>query len=227
MDRITPLYGLDIETDTSVNGLDPRVGRILAVGIVGPGWRRAFHDTHEATLLDRVDFFLAGLEPGVLCTWNGAKFDLPYLADRAAATGAPLGLRLVLDPAIALARPPLPGHLGAYRAAWHGHGHLDAYRLFRADVVPSLQISGSLKAVARACGLTPIDTNPARVHLLSRAGLRRYVLSDAACTRELVARRWPGARAAVDLLPAALPGQPAGAVSSALLRARAAREVLR
>jgi DNA polymerase elongation subunit (family B) len=222
-----PIYGLDIETDTSVDGLDPAVGRILVVAVATAAGPVVFADADEARLLDRLDWCLGGLEPGVIATWNGAKFDLPYLADRARRLGVDIDLRLSLDPRIALDHPPLPGHAGAYRATWGAHGHLDAYRLYRADVVPALHISGSLKSVAGACGLTPISVDASRVHELDRAQLAAYVVSDATCTRELARRRWPGALVAVDRLPVRLPGQIRGAVSAALLRARAARTARR
>jgi DNA polymerase elongation subunit (family B) len=218
-----PIYGLDIETDTRVDGLDPAVGRILVVAVATAEGPVVFADADEARLLDRLDWYLGSLEPGVIATWNGAKFDLPYLADRARLLGVRVDLRLSLDPTIELEHPPLPGHGGAYRAAWGSHAHLDAYRLYRADVVPALHISGSLKSVARACGLRPIATDAARVHELDRDQLEAYVVSDATCTRELARRRWPGALPMVDRLPVGLPGQLRGAVSAALLRARATR----
>jgi hypothetical protein len=218
-----PVYGLDIETDTTIDGLDPAVGRILAVGLATPTGPVVFTDGDEAALIDRLDWHLGGLEPGVLATWNGAKFDLPYLADRARLLGLTIDLRLSLDLTIELHRSTLPDHAGAYRATWGAHGHLDAYRLYRSDVVAALHISGSLKSVARACGLEPIEVDTASVHRLSPADLAAYVLSDASCTRELVVRRWSSARHAVDRLPAGLPGQLRGAVTPALLRARAAR----
>src|SRR3954447_9178200 len=93
-----PIYGLDIETDTSVDGLDPAVARIIAVAVAGPRGVRVFDDSDEALLLDRLDWHLASLEPGVIATWNGAAFDLPFLDDRARALGVRLGLRLTLDP---------------------------------------------------------------------------------------------------------------------------------
>src|SRR5262245_56341746 len=130
-----PIYGLDIETDTTVDGLDPAVGRVLVAAVATPAGPLVFADDDEAHLLDRLDWCLGGLEPGVIATWNGAKFDLPYLADRAQRVGVDLALRLWLDPRLGLDRPPLPGHAGAYRAAWGAHAHLDAYRLYRADVV--------------------------------------------------------------------------------------------
>jgi hypothetical protein len=222
-DDAPPIYGLDIETDTSVDGLDPAVGRILVAAVATPFGPLVFADADEAHLLDRLDWCLGGLEPGVIATWNGAKFDLPYLADRARRRGVELALRLSLDPRLGLDRPPLPGHLGAYRAAWGPHAHLDAYRLYRADVVPTLHISGSLKSVARACGLAPVAVDASRVHELDRGALAAYVVSDATCTRQLALRRWPGAAPAVDRLPTGLPGQLCGAVTAGLLRSRAAR----
>jgi hypothetical protein len=196
------LYGLDIETDTSVDGLDPAVARIVAVAVAGGAGRAAvFADDDEATLLDRVDRHLAGLAPGVVVTWNGAAFDLPFLADRAGRAGVRLGLRVVLDPAIPRRHPPLVGHDGAYRAGWYGHAHLDAYRVFRADVGPSLGVSASLKAMARLCGLCPIELDRPTLHRRGRSELAAYVGSDAECTRELVRRRWSTARLAIDRAP--------------------------
>ena len=128
MEGRPPLYGLDIETDTTRDGLDPRVARVIAVAISGDH-HRAVLTGDEPALLAALDQRIASLPPGVLVTWNGAAFDLPFLADRATRCGVRLGLRLTLDPAIPMRRPPLPGHLGAYRAGWHGHRHLDAYRL--------------------------------------------------------------------------------------------------
>jgi hypothetical protein len=192
------IYGLDIETDTSVDGLDPRVGRIVAVAVAGPRGVRVFDDGDEALLLDRLDWHLASLEPGVIATWNGAGFDLPYLADRAQRRDVRLGLRLALDPTIASHHDPLAGHDGAYRASWHAHAHLDAYRVFRADVVPALSISGGLKSIARLCGLEPLELARATLHEQQPEQVRAYVASDASCTRELVRRRWPTASAAVD-----------------------------
>src|SRR5690348_12681457 len=77
-----PIYGLDIETDTTVDGLDPQRSRIVAAAVAGPHGVRVFDDRDESLLLDRLDWHLAALEAGVLATWNGAGFDLPFLADR-------------------------------------------------------------------------------------------------------------------------------------------------
>ena len=182
------MYGLDIETDTTINGLDPAVGGIVTVALSGPDGDEVF-DGPEGDMLGAVDARLAGLEPGVLATWNGAFFDLPFLADRAAHHGIVLGLRLTLDPRIASRRDPLPGHSGAYRACWHGHRHIDAYQLYRSDVGRVLGVSCSLKAIARLVGLTPVEVDRARIHDLAPDALAAYVASDARLARLLAERR--------------------------------------
>jgi DNA polymerase elongation subunit (family B) len=182
------VYGLDIETDTSVNGLDPAVGGILTVALSTPGGDEVFVG-REVDMLAAVDARLAVLAPGVVATWNGAFFDLPFLADRAAHHGVPLGLKLTLDPRIPSRRDPLPGHRGAYRACWHCHRHVDAYQLYRGDVGPALGISCSLKAIARLVGLTPVEVDRARIHDLAPDALAAYVASDARLARLLTERR--------------------------------------
>lgn len=192
------VYGLDIETDTTVDGLDPLVARVVAVAVAGPNGVTIVDDANEALLLDRLDWHLASIEPGVLATWNGANFDLPFLHHRARRHGVELGLRLRPDPGLPLPREPLPGHAHTNRAWWHGHAHLDAYRLYRSDVVPALGVSGGLKSISQLCGLDPVQVDASRLHELSRDLIRTYVSSDARCTRELVLRRWPTARNAID-----------------------------
>jgi hypothetical protein len=200
-----PLYGLDIETDTTLDGLDPEVGRVLAVAVAGDAGVEVLADADEAQLLGRLDARLRGLPRGVVVTWNGSGFDLPYLARRADRLGVPLGLELRVDPARRSHHPPLPGHAAAYRARWHHHAHLDVYRSYRADVGPGLRMGCSLKAVAGLAGLAPIEVDVAHVHTLTVDDLTAYVASDAACTRELARRRWPTVRAAVDRVGDAVP----------------------
>jgi uncharacterized protein YprB with RNaseH-like and TPR domain len=194
----TLIYGLDIETDTSVDGLDPAVSPVVTVALSTPEADEVFVGD-ELDLLTAVDRRIRALEPGVIATWNGAAFDLPFLADRAAACGLALGLRLAPDPTAVLSRGPLPGHAGAYRATWYDHGHLDAYRVYRNDVGRVLHISCSLKAIARVVGLTPVEVDRERIHELTPAVLDAYVASDARLARILAERRWPGVAACVDL----------------------------
>jgi hypothetical protein len=204
-DEPPEVHALDIETDTTDDGLDPRVSRVVAVAVASRDGEVVFDDADENELLGRLDRHLAVLGPGVLATWNGAAFDLPFLADRAATAGATIALRLAADPAWRV-RDPLPGHSGAYRATWYGLAHLDAYRVFRADVAPALRMSCSLKTIARLVGLQPVTVDAGHLHLLDDDALRAYVASDARCTRALVLRRWPSMRGAVDRVdPPAIP----------------------
>ena len=197
MRRRQAVYGLDIETDTTENGLDPRVAAVVTVALAGPGYEEVFTGP-EAQLLVELDARLGELEPGVLATWNGAAFDLPFLSDRAALHGLPLGLRLQHDASITMRRAPLPGHRGAYRASWFDHGHLDAYRLYRGDVGPALRISCSLKSIARFVGLAPVEVDRTRIHDLSNEALHAYAASDARLARILTERRWATASRFVD-----------------------------
>jgi DNA polymerase elongation subunit (family B) len=192
------IYGLDIETDTTIDGLDPVVSPVVTIALSTPTVDEVFTG-REPDLLAALDARLRALEPGIIATWNGAAFDLPFLADRAGACGVELGLRLAVDPTVVLSHGPLPGHAGAYRASWYGHHHLDAYRVYRSDVGRVLQISCSLKAVARAVGLTPVEVDRERIHELSPAVLAAYVASDARLARVLTERRWPGVARCVDL----------------------------
>lgn len=201
MRRRPAVYGLDIETDTTENGLDPRVAAVVTIALAGPGYEEVFTGEEHVLLAD-LDERLHQLEPGVLATWNGAAFDLPFIADRAALYGMSLGLRLQLDPAITMRREPLPGHRGAYRAGWYGHNHLDAYRVYRGDVGPALRISCSLKSIARFVGLAPVEVDRTRIHDLSNEALHAYAASDARLARILTERRWGTAARCVDHVPA-------------------------
>lgn len=200
MNRRPIVYGFDIETDTSVNGLDPEVADVVTVALSQPGGDEVFTGS-EVEIFADVDARLRELPPGVIATWNGAAFDLPFIAHRAARRQLRLGLRLRHDPTISMRRQPLPGHPGAYRARWHGHGHVDAYRLYRGDVGPALRVSCSLKSIARLVGLAPIEVDRERIHDLSHEALHAYAASDARLARVLTERRWATAARFVDRLP--------------------------
>src|SRR5688500_14341461 len=101
MGRRLPVYGLDIETDTRVDGLDPRRSAVVTVALSRRGLAEVFTGFAPA-LLDELDHRLAALPPGVIATWSGAAFDLPFLAGRARRWGSPLGLDLRFDPSMRL-----------------------------------------------------------------------------------------------------------------------------
>ena len=66
---VTHLYGLDVETDTSVDGLDPATSAIVAVAVATP-WGDEVLTGAEAELLSATDAVLRDLPPGLLVTWN-------------------------------------------------------------------------------------------------------------------------------------------------------------
>lgn len=167
MRRRLPVYGLDIETDTSQNGLDPSVARVLTVALASEGYEETFTGSEPDLLVD-LDDRLARLEPGVIATWNGGAFDLPFLADRSAIYGMRLGLTLQADASLAV-RAPLFGHTGAYRASWYRHSHLDAYRVYGDEVQD-----------------------------LSNEALHAYPAGDARLARVLAERRWATALRCID-----------------------------
>ena len=197
-----PYYGLDIETDTTVDGLDPACAGILAVAVATPRGDEVLLGREDRLLAD-LESLLSSLPPGVLVTWNGSGFDLPFLQARAARWGVPLGLRLAPGPCSGDVTPRV-------RASWGAHQHLDGYLLYRADVGRALGLSCGLKSVARLAGVAPVEVDRALVHELPRDELARYVASDARLARDLVQRRLPAAAAFVDRCTTGA-GDPAGA----------------
>lgn len=181
------LYGLDIETDTTVNGLDPSVSSVVAVSLSTEDDIVTFTGP-ERTLLRSLDRHLRSLPHGVLVTWNGSGFDLPFLADRAAAVGLRLGLRLTADASLPHKHAPLVGHASPYRARWHKHMHVDACCVYR-TLLPE-GTSCALKPVARDAGLSVVEEDREHIHELSVGALVRYAASDADLARLLIQRVW-------------------------------------
>ncbi|MCB0972188.1 MAG: hypothetical protein KDA97_11840, partial [Acidimicrobiales bacterium] len=195
MGQQAPIFGLDIETDNSQDGLDPAVASVRAVALSG----RTFDDLFvgdEADLLRALDARLAELPAGVLATWNGSAFDLPFLADRARILGVGLGLKLRLDRGLTLHRAPLPGHAGAYRASWHEHGHLDTFRVYGGPTTAAQRLN--LRALGRFVGLGDARSRPSPTQTLSNEALHACAPSDARLARVLAERRWPAAARCVD-----------------------------
>jgi DNA polymerase elongation subunit (family B) len=195
MGQLAAIYGLDIETDNSHDGLDPAVASVRAIALSGRTFDELFVGD-EADLLRGLDARLAELPVGVVATWNGSAFDLPFLADRARILGVPLGLKLCLDRRLTLQRAPLPGHAGAYRAGWHEHGHLDTYRLYGGAPTAAQRLS--LRSLGRLVGLGCEDVRRTRSQNLSNEALHACAPSDARLARVLAERRWPAAARMID-----------------------------
>lgn len=193
------IYGLDIETDTSNGyGLDPRRGGITEIAFVGADdtITRVFEGA-EATMLYDLDAHLSCVEPGLIGTWNGTFFDLPFLMDRAkkypdlfGLRGERFGLALTPQPGLHPKYDPLPGHRTGYSAVWERresrtpHCHLDIMYAYRQASVEK-RVSWSLKPIAEAHGLHPIVLDRERMHEYTPEERRAYVLSDGVMTREL------------------------------------------
>ncbi len=85
--RRTPIYGLDIETDTTVDGLDPSVSRIVAVALSTGGVDELFDGPEDELLLG------PRRAPGRARARRAhhlervGAFDLPFIADRARPAG--------------------------------------------------------------------------------------------------------------------------------------------
>lgn len=162
---------------------------IVAIAVSGPGTEVVLDGPDEPSMLTELDAMLADLGPGVLVTWNGAGFDLPFIATRAAALGVSLGLRIRYDASIPGHHDPLPGHPSRVRGSWHALGHIDGYQAYRSDVGRVLPVSCGLKSLARLVGLPLVEVDRSAIHRLSAAERRAYVASDATLARALVARR--------------------------------------
>jgi uncharacterized protein YprB with RNaseH-like and TPR domain len=182
------VYGLDIETDTTVDGLDASVAPVVAVALCTEKHEHVF-DGDEAHILRGVDQLLQALDPGILVTWYGSGFDLPFLQVRSTMAGIELGLRLEAR-----------DDLGGVRASWHQHHHLDAYRVYRNDLGRLLDVSCSLKSVARLLGYRPVEVDIEHLHQLDRSELSSYVASDARLGRAAALRRWTTAAPFIDQL---------------------------
>jgi hypothetical protein len=190
-----PLVGFDIETDTSVDGLDPETAAIVAVAVSCDAGDEVFTGT-EAEILRRTDDLLSELGDGLLVTWNGASFDLPFVASRAVMLWVSLGIVVRDDPARRSLRDPTRR---AVRARWHRLIHLDGYLLYRADVGRSLGLSCGLKPLARFVGMQPVELDRTQLHLASPDEVVAYVASDARTAADLVRRRMPAAITLADL----------------------------
>ena len=183
MSLALPRYALDIESDTTINGLDPAVSFVRSIAILGSeGSYVAEAKTRErepALLLSAFDW-LTKLDPGVVVTWNGSCYDLPFLADRLIACGldweVEFGIRH--DPTIVPKYEALPGHLGGYRAtSFAGHDHADIAYGWKAWAEAN-GVSWSLKPVCEANGIKMIVADRAHIETLTTAELLAYNLSD-------------------------------------------------
>lgn len=190
-------YGFDIETDTTIDGLDPEVAPIIAVAIATPDHHLVFTGPERDILVD-TERALSDLEPGVLVTWNGSGFDLPFLARRLVEHDLAHGLLTWPAPELGSRRSGDGERLGRVRGRWGAHRHLDAYLAYRSDVGRSLGIPCGLKPLSRLVGYSPVEVDRTAMERLTPDELREYVASDAVLARRLALRRHPSIVASID-----------------------------
>lgn len=200
----TPIYALDIETYTGLlpdgkqaYGLDPAQSYITEIAVCGPDFTEVFalKDVREADLLCDLASFLSTLTPGVIATWNGRFFDLPFIHDRAEANDldpkTDLGLMLLPRDDVQPKYDFLPGHKTGYEAVWEASGycHLTYDVSFRyKEFAEQHGVKHSLKPVARAAGIEVIELDRERMHEYTDEERRAYAASDVHATRELALR---------------------------------------
>ena len=201
------VYGLDIETQHagrtapgSGAAIDPLHSRVTRVALSTPARDWSFTG-EESDLLEDLDATLRTHEPGILASWNGSGFALPYLADRAALHGVQLGLRLAADPRLRPRGETLVGHVTLYRAAWYGHVHLDAARLYRSGRRPLIDVTELLRTFGRhGRPCTTAGTGPADVPggELSHGATHAFAANDARLVRSMIEARLPGVIRHID-----------------------------
>jgi DNA polymerase elongation subunit (family B) len=177
------IYGLDIETDTAINGVSPHESSVISAAVASADASvcKVFDASSEYALLEELLSCLEGLEPGVVVTWNGSGFDLAFLAERMRIIG--LAHPWTLWPSSRTAKyPPVGGH--TVRAKLSSHIHADIAYAYK-ELAAENAIEWSLKPMARHLGHDPVEVDRAATHLLSASELRAYVASDAVVTAAL------------------------------------------
>ena len=185
------IYSADIETDNSNgHGLNPQFGRITEVALSTANDDIVFDDDDEKDLLENLSAHLLRMPPGLITTWNGAFFDVPFLWERARVNNVLPFLGLTPDPGLVPKYEPLPGHDGGYQAVFHSpdmmvpHQHLDVSGMYR-KFADEAGVSWSLKPVCAAKGIAMVELDRERLHDYSREERLAYVCSDTRGTRAL------------------------------------------
>lgn len=178
------IYGLDIETDTTTDGRNPNVSRVVAAALVSlDGHATVFRHESERELLLALKEAVSTLSPDdVVCTWNGSGFDLPFIAIRSEIVGLELGWDLWRSGRQSKYDPV--GYDYALRARFQSTPHMDISHAYK-EISSSLGCSWSLKPVCEALGFEPVTVDRERIHELSLEELDAYVASDAFYTAVL------------------------------------------
>ena len=179
------LIGLDIETDTTVDGRNPHHSRVVAVALSSSdgAFSIVLDDQDESALLTKLVEHISRLDKDdVLVTWNGAGFDLPFLEVRAEALG--IDLPWTLWPSKRVPKYEPVGVPGPLRVSFGHVGHVDVAYMYK-DLAEAAGVQWALKPVSLLCGLEPVQVDREKIHELSPDELASYVSSDARCTAYL------------------------------------------
>lgn len=158
-------------------GLDPTTGRVVCIGALDSegAFERAFTAPSERELLASFWRFLEQARPPLVVTFNGKRFDVPYLNIRSAIHGLSADFVIPFEPR---SRSP---HFDL-REALEGddrrrRGSLDYFCAVFGIASPKVEMDGSLVASAFAEGR--IDD------------IARYCLADCRATADLFRRLAP------------------------------------
>jgi DNA polymerase elongation subunit (family B) len=183
------LYGLDIETDTAIDGRDPRVAGVIAVAVADADGPIGVFRGDERAMLEATISLIANLPPGIVTTWNGSGFDLPFIAERC------LRLRVDLPWELHETELPgkysaIPGRAGRYRVSFGPHSHADIAWAYE-DHCREHNVRWSLKPLAHSLGIDAVEADRENAGSLPTAELLTYVASDAHVTARLATRLGP------------------------------------
>jgi len=192
----TPRVAIDIETvplGEYGSALDPDRGAVEAFGAWGYGEdgqpvRLALHVAQleggtaaerEKNLLVTVAETVSQLGAVEIIGWNSSAFDMPFLARRYVEHGlGRLAPQLVDTGRVGKYGTPI------YEAAWLGLAHRDICEEWQ-ELAEEAGVRWSLKPVATACGLNPIEVDQTKIAEMSRDEVLAYQLSDVRVTYEL------------------------------------------
>ena len=179
------IIGLDIETDTTIDGRNPHHSRVVAVALSSSdgAFSVVLDNPDESALLTELVKHVSQLsDDDMIVTWNGAGFDLPFLEVRAKTLG--IDLPWSLWPSKRVPKYAPVGVAGPLRAAFGHVGHVDVAYMYK-DMAEAAGVQWALKPVSLLCGLEPVQVDREKIHELSPDELSAYVASDARCTAYL------------------------------------------
>jgi hypothetical protein len=180
------LYALDIETDTTIDGRDPSVASVIAVSIAEVGGPVAVLAGPERMVLAATLAVLESLEPGIVATWNGAGFDIPFIQERCTLMGINTGWE-VTPTDLPGKYQPVGDRAGRYSSKLGLHRHADIAWGWQ-EYCQTNGVVWSLKPLAHSLGIEAIEADREHASDLSRAELFAYVASDAHVTALLAHR---------------------------------------